>query len=64
LPDEIGNLYALKELYVEINPITSLFPVIAQLTQLEILGVLQTGIPESELEKIRQLLPNCKIEEP
>lgn len=64
LPDEIGNLYALKELYVEMNPITSLFPVIAQLTQLEILGVLQTGIPDSELEKIRQLLPNCKIEEP
>jgi hypothetical protein len=61
LPTEIGSLSSLKTLYVDINPVASLFPVIGQLRQLETLGVGKTDIPQSEIDQIKKLLPDCKI---
>lgn len=61
LPSEIGSLSSLKTLYVDINPVTSLFPVIEQLGRLETLGVGKTDIPQPEIDRIKKLLPDCKI---
>lgn len=61
LPSEVGTLTSLKTLYVDINPITTLLPTIGKLKQLENLGVGKTNITESEIDKIKQLLPNCKV---
>jgi hypothetical protein len=61
LPAEVENLKSLKTLYVDINPLTTLLPTVGKLNQLENLGIGQTNIAQSEIDKIKQLLPNCKI---
>lgn len=61
LPTEVGSLKSLKTLYVDINPISTLLPTVGKLKQLEKLGVGKTGIGESEIAQIKQLLPNCEV---
>lgn len=61
LPVEVGALTNLKTLYVDINPIKTLLPAISKLKQLENLGMCKTNVSSSEIEKIKQLLPNCNI---
>ncbi len=61
LPADIGNLNLLKTLYVDINPITTALPAAGKLIHLENLGIAKTNIPKEEVERIKQLLPNCKI---
>lgn len=61
LPSEVGSLTSLKNLYVDINPISTLLPTVGKLKQLEKLGVGKTNINESEIAKIKQLLPNCEV---
>ncbi|NEW81951.1 MAG: hypothetical protein GZ094_06265 [Mariniphaga sp.] len=61
LPPEMGNLSSLKVLYIDINPVTSVLPIVRNLHQLEKLGVGKTNIPQSELDIIKQTLPNCNI---
>jgi Leucine-rich repeat (LRR) protein len=61
LPSEVGSLTSLKTLYVDINPISTLLPTVGKLKQLEKLGVGKTNINESEIAKIKQLLPNCEV---
>jgi len=61
LPTEIGSLSSLKTLYVDINPISTLFTVIEQLKKLETLGAGKTEIPQFEIDQIKKLLPDCKI---
>ena len=62
LPPEIGSLDSLKTLYVDINPVTSVLPIVRNLHQLKKLGVGQTNIPQSELDILKQTLPNCNIQ--
>lgn len=61
LPTEIGSLASLKTLFVDINPISTLLPTVGKLKKLEKLGVGKTGVAESEIAQIKQLLPNCEV---
>jgi hypothetical protein len=61
LPQGLGTLTSLKKLYVDINPIQTLYPAITSMVKLDTLGVAQTKLPEAELAKIGKYLPNCKL---
>ena len=61
LPSSVEMLKKIKVLYLDNNPIKTLFPGIIKLKNLEKLGLINTSIPESELLKIKNLLPNCKV---
>jgi hypothetical protein len=61
LPPEISELVSLKKLYVDINPLVTLVPEIGALNKLDTLGAVQTRLPESEILRISESLPNCKI---
>jgi hypothetical protein len=61
LPSSIEKIKTLKVLYVDNNPIKTMLPGIIQLKNLEKLGLVNTSISESEILKIKNLLPNCKV---
>ena len=61
LPTEVGSLASLQTLFVDINPISTLLPTVGKLKKLEKLGVGKTGVGESEIAQIKQLLPNCEV---
>lgn len=61
LPVEMAFLSSLKKLYVDINPISTLFPEINTLQMLKELGVAKTNIPEDERLKLKKILANCNI---
>jgi Leucine-rich repeat (LRR) protein len=61
LPPEISEVVSLKKLYVDLNPLTTLVPEIGLLNKLDTLGAVQTSLPESEILRISESLPNCKI---
>ena len=62
LPSVTGNFSQLKVLYIDYNPMKTLFPTIGSLKNLEILGIVKTGISMSEVSVLKQRLPNCKIQ--
>ncbi len=61
LPSSAGTLTSLQTLYVDINPIKSILPEIQNLKNLETIGMGKTNISKTEKERIKKLLPNCKI---
>lgn len=61
MPAGIIKLKALKELYIDMNPVTTLFPWIKSLPSLEKIGIEKTSVPESEREEISKLIPTCQI---
>jgi hypothetical protein len=61
LPAETWSMTGLKTLYLDMNPISTLFPGISQLQILETLGIGKTDISDAEISQIKVLLPNCKI---
>lgn len=61
LPVSVSSLTLLKNLYVDVNPISILTPVVNTLTSLDTLGIAKTNISEAELDKIKKSLPNCII---
>ncbi|MDJ1467592.1 leucine-rich repeat domain-containing protein [Xanthocytophaga flava] len=61
LPDYIGNLPNLIELNLHTNELTQLPVEIAKLDKLQILDLRNNFIPETEKEKIKTWLPDCKI---
>ena len=61
LPAEIGRLTNLKLLDLSNNQLTSLPAEIGQLTNLTMLGLRHNKISNSEREKIKHLLPKCRI---
>lgn len=61
IPSEVGNLTSLQTLFVDINPISTLLPTVGKLKKLEKLGVGKTGVGESEITQIKQILPNCEV---
>ena len=61
LPSSLSNLTSLQKLYVDMNPVSTLLPMISSLHNLETLGVAKTDISGSETEQIRTVLPNCNI---
>ncbi len=61
LPAEVGKLDSLKALYIDINPVNTVIAIVGKLKRLENLGIGKTSIAQSEIDKIKQQLPNCKI---
>lgn len=61
LPASVAHLVSLQTLYVDMNPVSTLMPMISSLNKLETLGIAKTNISESEIEQLKALLPNCKI---
>lgn len=62
LPDSIGKLSKLKTLDISYNAITSLPESIIDLQQLEDFNLTKNPIADKEIERLREALPNCKIE--
>lgn len=61
IPEEIGKLQNLQELSVERNNLHTLPASIAKLKNLKRLGLEDNPIPLSEIQKLKALLPKCKI---
>ena len=61
LPSEIGQLENLEILDLSDNQLTSIPVEIGQLGKFGILDLQNNEIPETEIKKIKELLPNCKI---
>lgn len=61
LPSSVSGLIQLNTLYVDLNPLNELLPIVSSLNSLRKLGVAKTGISQSEIEQIHQLLPECNI---
>ena len=61
LPAEIESLPGLKKLYADNNPLSSAFPVLNTLRNLEELGLVNTDVPESEIILIENMYPSCKV---
>ena len=61
IPTEINSMNSLKKLYVDMNPLSVISPSIVRLNNLDTLGIAKTQITQTELNIIRQKLPDCKI---
>jgi len=61
LPKEIGRLKNLQSLYLGDNNLTSLPVEIEQLKNLQSLDLRYNNFSQEEKQKIKELLPNCKI---
>jgi hypothetical protein len=61
LPASVAHLVSLQTLYADMNPVSTLLPMVESLSKLETLGIAKTNISASEMEQIKALLPNCKI---
>jgi Leucine-rich repeat (LRR) protein len=62
LPTQIGELKNLQSLDLYYNQLTTLPTQIGELKNLRYLDLENNPIPKEEQEKIRKLLPNCKIQ--
>jgi len=58
---EVSSITQLKSLYIDMNPVVALLPVIGTLNNLYTLGIAKTQITNDEINRIKQQLPNCKI---
>jgi hypothetical protein len=62
IPKQIANLKSLKQLNLANNQLIKIPVEIGELTNLKTLRIIKgNNIPESEIQKIQELLPNCKI---
>lgn len=58
---EVSSITQLKSLYIDMNPVVALLPVIGTLNNLDTLAIAKTQITNDEINRIKQQLPNCKI---
>jgi hypothetical protein len=61
LPSEIGKLTELKKLNLNNNKLTSIPAELGNLKNLTVLNIKGNAIPQSEIDHIQKMLPNCKI---
>lgn len=61
LPASVSKLTNLTSLQIQNNPVSSVLSVVKPLKNLKELGVADTKISASEINQIRQSLPDCKI---
>jgi len=61
LPQTVSKLTQLEILHADLNPIQTLLQEIGSLKGLKQLGIAKTSLPETEITKIQQALPNCEI---
>ena len=62
LPFSTRNFSLLKKLYIDYNPLKSIATTISSLKNLEVLGIIKTGISDAEVSVLKKILPNCKIQ--
>jgi Leucine-rich repeat (LRR) protein len=61
LPDTKTFASKLDSLFIDMNPINSLFPAIGSMKNLKKLGIAKTSISDAEIKEIEKLLPNCEV---
>jgi hypothetical protein len=61
LPSQIGKLTELKKLNLNNNKLTSIPAELGSLKNLTVLNIKGNAIPQSEIDNIQKMLPNCKI---
>ena len=61
LPASVAKLVSLQTLYVDMNPVLTIMPMVQSLNKLETLGVAKTLIGDGEIKQIKTMLPNCKV---
>jgi Leucine-rich repeat (LRR) protein len=61
LPNMSGCSAQLDSLFVDANPVATLFPVVSSMSKLKALGIAKTSVSPAEVNKIESLLPKCKI---
>ena len=61
LPNMSGFSSQLDSLFVDANPVATLFPVVSSMSKLKTLGIEKTSVSPEEISKIGALLPKCKI---
>jgi len=61
LPTNLLKLTNLKVLQLDYNPIVTIQPIKELVKNLEELSITKTEIPQSEVENLKQMFPNCKI---
>ncbi len=61
LPNLSGCSAQLDSLFVDSNPVATLFPVVSSMSKLKALGIAKTSVAPAEINKIEALLPKCKI---
>ncbi|MEI8112909.1 MAG: hypothetical protein WCI54_04730 [Bacteroidia bacterium] len=61
LPNMSGFSSQLDSLFVDANPVATLFPVVSSMSKLKTLGIIKTSVSPAEISKIEALLPKCKI---
>jgi hypothetical protein len=61
LPNMSGCSAQLDSLFVDANPVATLFPVVSSMSKLKALGIAKTSVSPAEVNKIEALLPKCKI---
>jgi hypothetical protein len=61
LPTNLLKLTNLKVLQLDYNPIGTIQPIKELVKNLEELSIRKTEIPQSEVENLKQMFPNCKI---
>ncbi len=62
LPATLLKLTNLKVLQLDYNPVLTIQPLIELVKNLEELSIKKTEIPQSEVENLKQMFPNCKIQ--
>lgn len=62
LPSSLVQLKNLKILNINSNPVQTLEPLSSLVKNLEELSIRETGIPQTEVEVLKQKFPNCKIQ--
>jgi leucine-rich repeat protein SHOC2 len=62
IPEFVGSLTNLNEIYLDANPITKLPDQIGNLKKLKLVGLKKTQVSSEEFERLKKLLPNCDIQ--
>lgn len=61
VPEMKGFASRLDSLFIDINPVSSLFPAIGSMKNLKKLGIAKTSISDVEIKEIQKLLPDCEV---
>lgn len=61
MPELSGIGPHLDSLYLDVNPVPTLYPTIRKMLRLKKLGIEKTSISDAEVNEIERLLPQCQI---
>lgn len=61
LPEMKSLASKLDSLFIDKNPISSVFPAISSMKNLKKLGIVKTSISDAEIKKIEKLLSDCEV---